>query len=127
MRSLVTLLATATAAVSPVFAQSQLCQQFDSQIRLAEQNIASEFAEGIGDNSAPRATNRELRVNTYWTQIHVNLVQAQSNRCPPITRVISGSHYLSAALTCATDRMRSGGTTPDSCKRSNWKPEPIAD
>lgn len=117
------LLAAMVAAPAAAAAQgAQLCQKLEGQIRNSEMNIASEFAEGVGDNSAPRAQMRELRAGNAWAQIQTMLTLMQMNNCPPVARVVSGTPYMLNALSCSTDRLRS--SNPDSCNRKNWKPDP---
>jgi hypothetical protein len=119
-RESLTAVILATSASWAIGEPSQLCKQLESQIEGAEMSISANYAEGVGDNSAPRATLRELRTSNEWAEIRVSLSQMQANRCPTLTRVISGTRFMTPALTCATDRL--GATTPDSCKRSTWKP-----
>lgn len=113
--TLATMLASSVAT-----AQSVLCRQLEGQIRLAEMNMAAEFAEGVGDNSAPRETTRQLRIGNQWAAVQAHLATMQANSCAPISRAISGSRYIGAALACSTDRLR-GQSNPESCKRSTWK------
>jgi hypothetical protein len=111
------------AASSACLAQSALCKQLDAHIQREEKDIAAEIASGMGDNSAPRETTRQLRISNSWSAIHVAMVNMQANHCPPIGRDISDTTYIVAALACATDRLAGATSSPPSCNRTDWKPQ----
>jgi hypothetical protein len=100
-----------------------LCSQLDSHIRQEQKLIASETAQGFGDNSAPRETSRQLRISNSWAAISVAMLNMQANRCPALGRDVSDVAYLIPAMNCATDRMRaSPSSRPESCNLENWQP-----
>ena len=85
-------------------------------------DLASNFAEGLGDNSAPRATLRAIEDSNSLTQAHMALDLMRDYHCPMPKDAPASAYYLSAALTCDTDRLKAKGSdTPDSCDRSKWQ------
>jgi hypothetical protein len=109
---------------APAWSQlSQVCQQFEWQIRTAEMNLAAELADGFGDNSAPRETNRQLRYANSWASVQTHLGLMAANKCPLFSRPITATTYLTAALECATARLKAEKDSPK-CRRNLWKADP---
>jgi hypothetical protein len=96
-----------------------LCKTAESLIEELLKSIAYESVAGIGDNSAPRETNRQLKVVAATNQLHIQQFHMQSLQCPAIQWSISYSAFTSAALGCSL-----ASTTNDEykekCNRKNW-------
>lgn len=93
-----------------------LVLQWDS----IEKELAERQAEGLVDNSAPRATLREMQNSNDLSRAQMILTMMQSGRCslpdsPPRYIV-----YFSNALACQTARIKGTKDAPE-CVRSSWK------
>lgn len=109
----------AASAAAPAGTCATLMRQYDG----ASMDLAAGFAESVGDNSAPRATLREMENANALSTAKIALDLMRDNRCPMPKSAPSTATYMSAALTCRTDRFKATGTeSPESCKRENWKP-----
>jgi len=86
-----------------------------------EQDISEQTANEITEDSAPRATVEELKINADYQAIHANLALMAQHHCAPYGHPI-GASYLVDAVRCKTDRMKgilSGSSAiPDSCDRT---------
>lgn len=101
-------------------ADQALCDRLTKAIVASEKTVALEMTAGLGDDSAPRETSRQLRAANAWTAITTNLHQMELNRCAPLARVVGPDPYTFAAAKCALDsRLES---SPDSCKTAAWEP-----
>jgi hypothetical protein len=85
-----------------------------------EQDLASDSASGMTDNSAPRATLRAQRETNGLLRAQMLLGMMKDGRCVLPKSPPSYITYLPSALTCETDKLKST-TLPESCKRDNWK------
>ncbi|HYJ31325.1 MAG TPA: hypothetical protein VEW25_13420 [Allosphingosinicella sp.] len=88
-------------------------------------NLADRFASSVGDNSAPRATLREMENANDLTIATMTLQLMRDNRCTMPARAPVAAAYMSAALSCATARLRSparaaGEAGPPDCNRDTW-------
>ena len=111
----------------PVFADSNgksqqrtLCGVYDNIYESANKNMASIFSEGIIDDSAPRETNRQLRIlNERMLQIIV-LFQMQAHGCAiqKMPSIIAG--YVLQAAKCQTE-MSKGNFDSPKCDRDSWE------
>lgn len=108
---------------APVGATAGTCAVLMRQYDGASMDLAGGFAESVGDNSAPRATLREMENANALSTAKIALDLMRDNRCPLPKSAPSTATYMNAALTCRTDRFKATGTeSPESCKRENWKP-----
>lgn len=106
-----------TVAAAPAGACAKLMSVYDG----ASKDLAANNAASIGDNSAPRATLRAVEDANTLTEARIALDLMRDNRCPLPKTTPSYIWYLSAALTCSTDRLKAGaGQSPASCDRSTW-------
>ena len=97
------------------------CEALAADWKRFEQNMADRFAEGVADNSAPRATMREMREANDLALAQMTLQFMRDNRCPLPKRAPSAGTYLTSALECSTARLKARGTeTPPECDRSRW-------
>lgn len=118
------------ATASPVMAQTKpsvatapsgVCTRLISVYDGASKDLAANNAASIGDNSAPRATLRAMEDANTLTEARIALDLMRDNRCSLPKTTPSYIWYLSAALTCSTDRLKAGaGKSPTSCDRSTW-------
>lgn len=97
------------------------CTKLAADYDQVEKALAMTEAEGVGDNSAPRETNRQVEDSNYLARASMTLTLMEANHCALPDHAPSSIRYLSSALTCATDRLKSpiGSETP-SCKMENW-------
>lgn len=108
----------------PAYAQTTpapaagVCADLAGQWDRLEKNLASNSADDIGDNSAPRATLRNIEDLNGMTTASLLYAMMKDNRCPLPKSPPQPGTYLGAALTCATDRLKTA--SPDSCKRETW-------
>jgi hypothetical protein len=86
-----------------------------------EKAMASRWADSISDNSAPRATLREMQDANGLAKAQIIVTLLQANKCALPDYAPSIKRYVSAALTCSTDRLQAGSDAP-SCKMDNWQP-----
>lgn len=100
--------------------QQALCGVYDSVYEGANKTIASVKAGGTFDNSAPRESNRELKVlNERILQLMV-IQQMQAHGCQIPKTTSSGVGYMIDALKCATERIK-GNVNASECDQRNWK------
>jgi phosphoserine aminotransferase len=65
-----------------------LCKTAELIIEESLTTISNETISGIADNSAPRETNRQLRVVAATNQILIQQLHMQSLQCPAIQKSI---------------------------------------
>jgi hypothetical protein len=105
--------AKVVAAVEP-----GVCRGYRDDIESNLKRIAITDAEGVTDNSAPRATMREQKKNGYKTDIQttLNLMVAQKCELPKSTP--NAAKYLTSALDCSLKNMKA---TNESEMCDMWK------
>jgi hypothetical protein len=112
---------TATAKPSTVVEASpetlRLCKLAEGQIEDALKAIAFEGVAGILDNSAPRESNRQLRITAATMNIQVQQIHMNSLGCPAIQWTLAPSIYGTAPMACA---LASGESTKEKCDRKLW-------
>ena len=105
---------------------SGACVQLNGDLDHLSKSLAMNFAEGVGDNSAPRATMREAQYNNLLTRARMTMDLMRDNHCRMPASVPTGEQYTGAALTCHTDMLEAQlarkTTLPDSCDQSRWTP-----
>lgn len=112
---------------------SQHCAQFEVAIENNLKQLALEDAEGIGDNSAPRATLSELKIQNFLLVISMNLQLMRDNGCPAKKEPISTARYMLPAMQCNTELLKvrldqvsgkpvGSSGLPPACDISTWKP-----
>jgi hypothetical protein len=99
------------------------CTALASDYDQIEKAMASRWADSLGDNSAPRATLREMEDANGLAQAQIILTLMQANRCPLPDHAPSLKRYVSAALACSTARLKSSSEAPE-CKMESWQPGP---
>jgi hypothetical protein len=95
-----------------------ICAKLASDYDQVEKSLAMTEAEGIGDNSAPRETSRQVEQSNFLARASMALTLMQAHHCTLPDHAPSVIRYLSSALTCTTDRLKT--SQPDSCKMEDW-------
>lgn len=104
------------------YAQAQ-CQAFVSANEHALKRISYEtFSNGLGDNSIPRATMREMEINNQLQLININTqIMIQSKCALPTTPMDIGT-FAGPAIACAAARMKlPGATSLPECDLNRWE------
>ena len=104
----------------PAFAQTSPCETLSAAVEDQIKKAASTFAEGITDNSAPRATMRELQIANSLSLARINLDLMVQNKCPPRKSPVDPMVYLNDALACEL-ALQKGDKDPAACKRDTWQ------
>ena len=109
-----------------------LCESLAQSIEQSLKSIDMTHAESIGDNSAPRATLANLKINSELLLVSMNLQLARDNSCPTRKEPVRTGRYLVSALKCQNDMLRAslkqdipklpGSDIPASCETSTWQP-----
>ena len=97
------------------------CESLRGQWQDVEKELAGINAEGIADNSAPRATMRAIQISNQLSNAQMILTLMSANKCPLPKRAPSSINYALDATKCATEVLR-GNYSSDMCKRANWTP-----
>ncbi len=107
----------------PAYAESiqdRLCEVYSNFYVGANQELAIIDASGIGDDSAARETNRQIKkLNERIFQL-ITVTQMQFHGCTVPKMPSSGTVYIIDAIKCHTSRITDGLDTPE-CDRSSWK------
>jgi hypothetical protein len=119
--SLSSIAANAFAAPVPAAASSGVCASLAHDYDQVEKGMALTWAEGVGDNSAPRDTGRKIEASNFLARASMMLTLMQAHHCQMPDHAPSDGRYMSNALTCSTDLLRSGADAP-SCKMETWQP-----
>lgn len=126
----------ATAAPPAPPGPSQICKDLVASVTLGEQNLADTFAQGVADDSAPRANLRATQSVAEMQRIAINLELMRDHHCAPLPHAISVGAYLTQAIECRTAIMRGGDKPepsiapithsgmPESCDREMWVRSP---
>jgi hypothetical protein len=118
---LVAALLASTNALDAQTRPSADCARLQRVIESSEKEIAAIYAEGVADNSAPRASMREQRTTNELQIIRLNLDLMIQHRCPLPTTPIMRATYLLGALRCENERLQSPGSSPAACDRATWR------
>lgn len=110
-----------TAAVPAVAPKPSVCAALAEDWKRFEMNVATRFADGVGDNSAPRATLRAIEESNDLLKANMTLQLMRENKCALPKSAPSGAGYISAALDCSTQRLKVGYEASKAvCDRANW-------
>ena len=97
------------------------CDAFNEAIDSSIKEISFLSAEGIGDNSAPRESNRKTNQLFHMSMINANLVLMQAGKCPLPKTPIHQHAYKISAQKCMLAILKANGTNPlPDCDRSAW-------
>jgi hypothetical protein len=100
-------------------ATKALCKSAESLIEDHLKSIAYDSVAGITDNSAPRETNRQLKVVAATNQVQIQQLHMHSLHCPAIQWSISHTSYTAAAFGCSV-ASTSNDEFKEKCNRKNW-------
>ena len=104
---------------SPLFAQNT-CSALNEAVDLQLKKAAQNWVEGVGDNSAPRATLRELETSNALALARMNLDLATLNKCPIRTKPLNPMIYMTEAIECNLQMLKGVKDSP-ACKMQDWK------
>lgn len=99
--------------------QEALCEVYNKTYRGANKAIASTEAEGLGDNSAPRESNRQLRILNERIQQLIVIQQMHAHGCTVPKVISSGIGYKIHAMECQLEII-TGNANATECDKSNW-------
>ena len=109
--------------IEPPPEQTSACSKLAADYEGASKQLAMNFAEGAGDNSAVRATMRETRNATVMEKARLTVELMRGNNCKMPTEAPSMERYLSPALECQTALLTAqGNAMPAACVMANWQP-----
>lgn len=97
------------------------CTTLNRDLDQFSKSLAMNFAEGIGDDSAARATMREAEYGNLLARVKLTMDLMRDNQCKLPESVPTGEEYASSAIACQTDKMSLGVVSPASCDQSKWK------
>jgi hypothetical protein len=86
-----------------------------------EYDLAESYAEGVTDNSAPRATMRAARDQDSLLKAQIALSLMRENKCTLPKRVPSSLTYMLNAMKCQTEKLK-GNYKSTECDYSTWTP-----
>lgn len=126
-------IAIASAVPGPALAQAAAsaaapagrCAGLANDWRAIEIALARSSAEGIADDSAPRATMRAGQDTANYTKAGIVLRLMEANRCPLPSRAPSSTTFMLEAMECKTASMKA--SIPEiragipACDLKTWK------
>lgn len=104
---------------SPALAQST-CNALSETVESQLKKSALSWAEGIGDNSVPRATLREIEISNALAIARMNLDLMAYNKCPGRIKPVNPMIYMNEALDCNLQRLKEVKDAP-ACNMQDWK------
>jgi hypothetical protein len=110
---------TAAPVASSASSSGGVCAALRSDYAQIERMMASRSASGLLDDSAPRETMRAAQDTADISRAQVIISLMQANKCGLPDHAPTSITYLSAALTCRADRMKSSDAP--SCKMEDWQ------
>lgn len=101
------------------------CSALELSIKRVVQDMGETRAEGVVDNSAPRAAVRASEIAASQLEIQSYIALMSANHCSPYNGPLSPETYLLPAMKCRNDRMSAtskgqSDSQPASCERSSW-------
>ena len=104
----------------PAYADSELCNKFADAFDHANKNLAMTYANGLSDNSPPRATNRYLEdIGDYLKQL-ILIQQMKAYDCDLPTTISGVGTYFSDAVDCISAQTKAEYES-NACDLSAWK------
>ena len=97
------------------------CEALARDWRNVEVHLAKNDAEGVVDNSAPRATMRAIQDNNELQLASMTLGLMRDHKCPLPKRPPSKVTYMLPAIECRTEELK-GNYKAAQCDSTNWKP-----
>eukprot|EP00919_Chromeraceae_sp_WS-2016_P016758 GHVR01040063.1.p1 GENE.GHVR01040063.1~~GHVR01040063.1.p1 ORF type:complete len:133 (-),score=10.37 GHVR01040063.1:55-453(-) len=99
------------------------CEKLMDEYVQVNKELSAIWADGIVDDSAPRATNRELKALNGRMIQSMSIDMMIAKNCPLPDQPSSFVIYLSPALACSTEGYK--GTKESiaaKCDRATWQP-----
>lgn len=119
------------AASAQAAPQTDACSALEAAIEHGLKLIASDDAKSLGDNSAPRATLSQLKINNQTLLISMHLQLMRDNSCPKRKEPIRLGTYMLPALECENALLQlrlgkevptiEGSSLPAACDMTKWK------
>lgn len=115
---------------APASQTTSICSALVSQIDAAQAQTSNLAADEIGDDSAPRATQRSARASALMLEVSNNLTLMAAHRCAPYPHTIDLEAYETGALQCGAAIRKDveahvpGGLSSEAkaaCDRNAWK------
>lgn len=117
---------------SPCFAQSAQravaapkpagkCEALARDWKAIEFEMADNYAAGVTDDSAPRATMRAAQDQVSLLRAEITLQLMRDFRCPLPSRAPSRMTYSLDAMKCRTEQLKGNSKAPE-CDYSTWTP-----
>jgi hypothetical protein len=97
----------------------ETCADLHKRYDMIHRAIAGIDAEDIGDNSAPRATVRQLKILSEKQDQLILLEFMRSRGCPAPSTVGASVLYMLPAMECATAKL-TGKEMEAKCDESKW-------
>jgi hypothetical protein len=95
------------------------CSELSSAFTTIDKQNALTWTDSLGDNSAPRETNRQLKMLNGQLRQQMLLDALRTQGCP-LPNVAAGyMRYLDKALECQTDQLKGVKDTPK-CDLKAW-------
>jgi len=111
----------ATAAPASSSSSPGMCASLKGEYTQIEKRMAERSAEGLIDDSAPRATMRAAQDTADLNRAQLVITLLQASHCALPDHAASEMTYLLPAMTCRADRLKAGPDAP-SCKMETWQP-----
>lgn len=106
-------------AATPPAKPLTTCEALALDWRSAEYDLAENYAEGMTDDSAPRATMRAAQDQNALLKAQIALTLMHDNKCSLPKRAPSSITYLLNALKCQTEKLKGNFKSPE-CDHSTW-------
>ena len=111
------------AASSPAASGAGICVALNSRIEDDQKTLATLGAEGLGDDSAPRATMRAAQATEAVSEAQANIALLEAHHCSAYARPISDGAYMNDALVCHLARVKATDATAiPECDQTKWTP-----
>lgn len=104
-------------------AQSQsdkLCEVYGNTYDSSNKELSDIYNEGLSDNSAPRETNRQLRIISERILQMMILTQMQHHKCKLPKQPSGWAEYALPSIQCAVERLDMKLDSPK-CDWSKWE------
>ena len=98
-----------------------ICEGLARDWRSVEYELAENYADGVTDDSAPRATMRAVQDQNALLKAQIALALMRDNKCTLPKRAPSSLTYMLPAMTCKTEKLKGNYKAP-ACDASTWTP-----
>ena len=109
-----------TAPAAPAKPMS-ICEGLARDWKSVEYELANNYADGITDDSAPRATMRAVQDQNALLKAQIALSLMRDNKCPLPKRSPSSLTFMLPAMTCKTEKLKGNYKAPQ-CDSATWAP-----